>query len=34
MGTTEKMSTLPAIFIPLIILTAVNSLMLKNINEK
>ncbi len=34
MGTTEKMSILPAVFIPLIILTVLNSIMLKNINEK
>ncbi len=34
MGATEKMSILPAIFIPLILLTVVNSFMIKNINEK
>ena len=34
MGSTEKISTLPSIFIPLIILVVVNSFMLKNINEK
>ena len=34
MGTTEKISILQAIFIPLSILAALNTFMLKNINEK
>ena len=34
MGSTEKISILPAVLIPLIILTLINSIMLKNINEK
>ncbi len=33
MGTTEKISTLYAVFIPLIILTLLNIFMIKNINE-
>ena len=34
MGSTEKISTFPSIFVPLIMLVVVNGLMLKNINEK
>ena len=34
MGTTEKISTLPAIFIPLTMLIVLNSFMIKSINEK
>ena len=34
MGSTEKISIFPSIFVPLIILTIVNSFMFKNINEK
>tara|TARA_B100000575_G_C23097142_1_gene632820 strand:+ start:506 stop:1513 length:1008 start_codon:yes stop_codon:yes gene_type:complete len=34
MGSTEKMSILPAVFVPLIILTIVNTFMLRNLNEK
>ena len=34
LGSTEKITVLSSVFIPLIILTIVNSLMLKNINEK
>ncbi len=34
MGSTEKITALPAIFAPLLLLSLVNSLMLKNINEK
>ena len=34
MGSTEKISTFPSIFLPLIMLVVVNGLMLKNINEK
>ena len=34
MGSTEKMAIIPAILIPLVILTMINSVMLKNINEK
>ena len=34
MGSTERMSILTAVFIPIFILTIVNTLMMKNINEK
>ena len=34
MGSTEKMAIIPAILIPLAILTMINGVMLKNINEK
>jgi len=34
MGSTEKITAMPAIFIPLLLLTLVNSFMFQNINEK
>ena len=34
MGSTEKLSAIPAVFLPLVLLFFVNSLMLKDINEK
>ena len=34
MGSTERISVLTAVFIPIFILTVVNTLMMKNIDEK
>ena len=34
MGSTERMAIIPAVLIPLMILTIINSTMLKNINDK
>ena len=34
MGSTEKISIQPAIFIPLLILTLINALMMREINDK
>ena len=34
MGSTEKISPMAAILIPLLLLTIINSLILRNINEK